>query len=335
MKTWMNLFTRRGALALAAAAVVAAGFSGDAAAQKAKPIKVAAIYTVPVEQQWVSRIHKALNAAKDRGDIAYVYSENVANTDYERVMREYAEQGNDLIFGEVFGVEQAARKVATDYPNVAFVMGSSFQPQDPNFSVFDNFIHEPSYLTGMIAGGTTKSNVIGMVGGYAIPEVNRLMNAFMAGALSVNPDAKFLVTFIGSWYDPPKAKEAAFAMIDAGADIMYAERFGVSDAAKERGVKAIGNVIDTSADYPGTILASALWHMEPSVDKAVGVVIDGSYKAEDYGKYSYMGAGGGSFVADESLVSADLLAKVKAKEADIKSGAFVVEVNDNEPKSTK
>ena len=121
----------------------------------------------------------------------------------------------------------------------------------------------------MIAGGTTKSNIIGMVGGYAIPEVNRLMNAFMAGALSVNPDAKFLVTFIGSWYDPPKAKEAAFAMIDAGADVMYAERFGVSDAAKERGVKAIGNVIDTSADYPGTILASALWHMEPSVDTAI------------------------------------------------------------------
>ena len=158
-------------------------------------------------------------------------------------------------------------------------MGSSFKPQDPNFSVFDNFIHEPSYLTGMIAGGTTKSNIIGMVGGYAIPEVNRLMNAFMDGALSVNPDAKFLVTFIGSWYDPPKAKEAAFAMIDAGADIMYAERFGVSDAAKERGVKAIGNVIDTSADYPGTILASALWHMEPSIDTAIAAVLDGSYDA--------------------------------------------------------
>jgi basic membrane lipoprotein Med (substrate-binding protein (PBP1-ABC) superfamily) len=234
----------------------------------------------------------------------------------------------------VFGVEQAARKVAADYPEVAFVMGSSFQPQDPNFSVFDNFIHEPSYLTGMIAGGTTKSNVIGMVGGYAIPEVNRLMNAFMAGALSVNPDVKFLVTFINSWYDPPKAKEAAFAMIDAGADIMYAERFGVSDAAKERGIKAIGNVIDTSADYPGTILASALWHMEPTIDTAIAAVLDGSYTGADYGKYSYMGAGGGSFVADETLVDPALLEKVKAKEAEIKGGSFTVEINDAEPKST-
>jgi basic membrane lipoprotein Med (substrate-binding protein (PBP1-ABC) superfamily) len=327
--------TRRAAIAITAAAVAAIGFVAPAMAQKAKPIKVAAIYTVPVEQQWVSRIHKALNAAKDRGDIEYVYSENVANTDYERVMREYAEAGNDLIIGEVFGVEQAARGVAKDYPEIAFLMGSSFGPSQPNFSVFDNFIHEPSYLTGMIAGKATKSNTIGMVGGYAIPEVNRLMNAFMEGALSVNPDAKFLVTFIGSWYDPPKAKESAFAMIDGGADIMYAERFGVSDAAKERSVKAIGNVIDTSADYPGTILASALWHMEPTIDRAINAVIEGRFTPEDYGPYSYMAHGGGSFVVDTTLVDAATVDAVKAKETEIKDGLFRVNVNDAEPKSTK
>jgi basic membrane lipoprotein Med (substrate-binding protein (PBP1-ABC) superfamily) len=326
--------TRRAALAIAAAAVAAIGLAGPASAQKAKPIKVAAIYTVPVEQQWVSRIHKALNAAKDRGDVTYVYSENVANTDYERVMREYAEAGNDLIIGEVFGVEQAARGVAKDYPEIAFLMGSSFGPTQPNFSVFDNFIHEPSYLTGMIAGKATKSNIIGMVGGYAIPEVNRLMNAFMEGALSVNPDVKFLVTFIGSWYDPPKAKESAFAMIDRGADIMYAERFGVSDAAKERGIKAMGNVIDTSADYPGTILASALWHMEPTIDRAINAVIEGRFTPEDYGPYSYMAHGGGSFVVDAALSDAATVEAVKAKEQEIKDGLFRVNVNDAEPKST-
>jgi basic membrane lipoprotein Med (substrate-binding protein (PBP1-ABC) superfamily) len=334
MSKWIEGMTRRAALAVAAASLAAVAFVAPASAQKEKPIKVAAIYTVPVEQQWVSRIHKALNAAQERGDIAYVYSENVANTDYERVMREYAEQGSDLVFGEVFGVEQAARKVAADYPEVAFVMGSSFQPQEPNFSVFDNFIHEPSYLTGMIAGAATESNTIGMVGGYAIPEVNRLMNAFMAGALSVNPDVKFLVTFINSWYDPPKAKEAAFAMIDAGADVMYAERFGVSDAAKERGIKAIGNVIDTAGDYPGTILASALWHMEPSVDAAIAAVLGGTYAADDYSKYSFMGAGGGSLVFDEALVDAAVAEQVKAKQAEILAGTFTVEIDDDEPKST-
>jgi basic membrane lipoprotein Med (substrate-binding protein (PBP1-ABC) superfamily) len=212
-------------------------------------------------------------------------------------------------------------------------MGSSFGPSQPNFAVFDNWIHEPSYLTGMIAGHETESNLIGMVGGYAIPEVNRLMHAFMDGARAVNPEVKFLVTFINSWYDPPKAKEAAFAMMDAGADVMYAERFGVSDAAVERGVKAIGNVIDTSADYPGTILASAIWHMEPTIDRALAAVRAGAFEPIDYGQYSFMAFGGGSLVLDEALSPAEVVAGVRAKEEEILSGLFRVNVNDDEPVS--
>lgn len=327
--TDFKTFTRRTVLGAVAGLALAAS-AGMAAAEK---VKVAAIFTLPVEQQWISRIHKALNAAAERGDIEYTFSENVANTDYERVMREYAEAGQQLIVGEVFGLERAARKVAKDYPETAFLMGSSFGPVAPNFSVFDNWIHEPSYLTGMVAGAATESNVIGMVGGYAIPEVNRLMHAFMDGAREVNPDVKFIVNFIDSWYDPPKAKESAFAMMDAGADIMYAERFGVSDAAVERGVRAIGNVIDTSGDYPGTILASALWHMEATIDKAIANVADGSFEAADYGQYSYMAYGGGSLVMDETLLSAEVAASVRAREAEIMDGLFRVNVNDARPVS--
>src|SRR5262245_34881906 len=213
-------------------------------------------------------------------------------------------------------------------------MGSSFGPVKPNLAVFDNFIHEPSYLTGMVAGKATKSNLIGMVGGYAIPEVNRLMQAFMEGARSLNPNAKFLVSFINSWYDPPKAKEAAFAMIDRGADIMYAERFGVSDAAKERSVKVIGNVIDTSGQYPGTVLASALWHMEPSIDRAIKAVLEGRFEAADYGQYSYMAYGGASLTVDEKLVPPDVVKAVREKEKEILDGLFRVNINDAEPKST-
>lgn len=326
-------FTRRAILGLALG--LTAAFAGPTLAwAKDKPLKVAAIYTVPVEQQWVSRIHKALKAAEARGDVTYSFSENVANTDYERVMREYAEGGMDLVVGEAFSVERAARKVASEYPETAFLMGSSFGSVPPNFAVFDNWIHEPSYLTGMIAGKATKSNIIGMVGGYAIPEVNRLMNAFMEGALSVNPDVKFLVTFINSWYDPPKAKEAAFAMVDKGADILYAERFGVSDAAKEKGILAIGNVIDTSGDYPGTILASALWHMEPTIDRVIEAVASDKFEAADYGQFSFMGYGGGSFVVDEALADAAAVKAAKDKEQEIKDGLFRVNVNDAEPKST-
>lgn len=317
------------------AAVAASGLALSAGAALAQSIKVAAIYTLPVEQQWISRIHQALNTAKDRGDIEYVFSENVANTDYERVMREYAESGVQLIVGEVFGLERAARKVAKDYPETAFLMGSSFGPVGPNFSVFDNWIHEPSYLSGMVAGGVTKTNIIGMVGGYAIPEVNRLMNAFMEGAREVNPDVKFLVNFLDSWYDPPKAKESAFAMMDAGADVMFAERFGVSDAAVERGMKAVGNVVDTSGDYPNTILASALWHMEPTIDKAIANVAAGTFEPSDYGQYSFMGYGGGSLVMDESLIPAETVTKVKEYQSEIMEGLFRVNVNDERPVSGK
>jgi basic membrane lipoprotein Med (substrate-binding protein (PBP1-ABC) superfamily) len=164
------------------------------------------------------------------------------------------------------------------------------------------------------------------------------MHAFMAGARETNPKVEFSVTFINSWFDPPKAKEAAFAMIDKGADVMYAERFGVSDAAKERGKLAIGNVINTQEQYPDTVVASALWNMEPTIDRALKMVKDGKFTAEDYGQYSMMKYKGselsplGTF---EKKVPAEIVAKVKARQAEILAGKFTVKVNDTQPKSGK
>jgi basic membrane protein A and related proteins len=335
-----NIFriNRRQILGYAAAGMTMPLLSGTAHA--AGPIKTAAIYTVPVEQQWVSRIHKAASIAKDRGDIEYVFSEKVSNTDYERVMREYCEAGHQLIVGEAFAVEDAARAVAKDYPDRAFLIGSSFKPDaaaHPNFSVFDNYIQDASYLSGIVAGAMTKSGNIGMVGGYPIPEVNRLMNAFMAGVRESRADAKFQVAFIGSWFDPPKAKETALAQVDAGADLLYAERFGVSDAAKEKGVLSVGNVIDTQADYPDTVVASALWHFEPTLDAAIAAIKAGSFKADDYGQYSLMKAGGCSLAplgTFESKVPTDVVKKVAERQAAIASGGFNVVIDDSEPKSS-
>ena len=274
---------------------------------------------------------------RDSGEIEYVFSENVANADYERVMRQYAEKGHTLIVGESFAVEAAARKVAKDYPKTSFLMGSSGKPQEPNFAVFDNYIQEPAYLSGLIAGGMSKSGKIGMVGGFPIPEVNRLMNAFMAGVKEVNPKAEFMVSFINSWFDPPKAKEAAFAMIDKGADVMYAERFGVSDAAKERKVLAIGNVINTQDKYPDTVVASALWNMEPSIDAAIKAVKAGAFKAEDYGHYSTMKYKGSELApigTFESKVPKAVVDKVRSRTAEILAGSFTVKVDDSQPKGT-
>lgn len=333
-----NAITRRHLLGSAAALAGAATLLPKRA-WAADPIKVAGIYTVPVEQQWVSRIHKAAETAQARGDISYSFTENVSNTDYARVMREYAEAGNTLIIGEVFGAEQEAREVAADYPDVAFLMGSSFKEDAalPNFSVFDNYIQDAAYLSGIIAGAMTESGNIGMVGGFPIPEVNRLMHAFMAGAAEMKPDISFQVSFIGSWFDPPKAKETAFAMIENGADLLYAERFGVSDAAKEKGILAIGNVIDTQSEYPDTVVASAIWHFEPTLDAAIAAVQAGEFTAKDYGVYSFMKEGGCSLAplgTFEGKVPEAAMKLVEERTAAIKDGSFVVTINDEEPKSS-
>jgi len=328
---------KQGALMVAALVI---GFGAlVSAADAAKKIKVVGIYTQPIQQKWDARLHQALVKAKDAGDIEYVFSEKVANTDYVRVLREYAESGVNLIVGEAFGISREARKVAEDYPNVAFLMGDPFKPAGKNFSVFDNYIHEPAYLMGMVAGSMTKTNKIGLVGGYPIGEVNRLFNAFMNGALESNPKVKFKVNFIGSWYDPPKAKEAAFAQVEAGVDVLYAERAGVVDAAREKGILAFGNVNDMNKEENGkdVVVASALWHMENAINYAVAQVKAGTFKAEDYKKWTMMGKGGASlspYYEFENRISADIKAKVAAKKAAILSGGYTVEINDNQPKST-
>jgi len=305
----------------------------------AETIRVAGIYTVPVQQKWVGTLHRALSAAEEAGEIDYEFSENVANADYVRVMREYAESGVDLIVGESFAVAREARRVADDYPEVAFLMGDSGEPHGENFAVFDNWIHEPCYLMGVIAGSMTESDKIGMVGGYPIGEVNRLFHAFMAGARSVNPDVEFKVSFIGSWFDPPKAKEFAFAQIESGVDVLYAERAGVVDAARERGIIAFGNVNDMNQEENGTdvVVASALWHMEPAIDHAISLVKQGEFAAEDYKEWTMMQKGGASlspFYEFEARIPEDVKAQVESLKEQILAGEFVVETDDSEPTST-
>lgn len=320
-------------------ALLLSSFLFSSTAAMAEKITVAGIYTQPIQQKWDARLHLALQAAADAGEINYKYSEKVANTDYVRVLREYAQSGVQLIVGEAFGISREARKTAKDYPEVAFLMGDPFKPSGDNFSVFDNYIHEPCYLMGMIAGSMTKTNKIGLVGGYPIGEVNRLFHAFMAGAKSVNPKVEFKVTFIGSWFDPPKAKEAAFAQIEAGADILYAERAGVVDAARSKGILAFGNVNDMNKEEngAGVVVTSALWHMESAINNAISQVKAGTFKAEDYKDWTMMAKGGATlapYYGFEDKIDANIKARVATLAADIRGGKFVVEINDSEPKSS-
>jgi len=328
--------SRRKFLEIAGGVTLATAFSPIALGQA--KIKVAGVYTDPVDQQWISRLHLPLMAAKARGDIEYVWSESVPYPDMERTAREWAQKDVQLMTGNCQSYEAGIRKIATQYPKIAFLSGSSLKPQPPNLAVFDDHIDEASYLAGMVAGGMTKTNILGMVSAYPIPTKNRLLNAFHAGALYVNPKTTVLVNFIGTWFDPAKAKEAAFAQIDQGADVLYAERDGVSDAAKEKGKLSIGNLVSTQAQFPETVMTSCLWHMDPTMNTVIAQLKNGKFVATDYSESMTLKNGGASlapFGTFENKIPADLKQRVRQREAEIKDGRFVVEINAKEPKSNK
>jgi basic membrane protein A and related proteins len=326
--------TRRQALAGVASAAALAAVGGRGAL--AAGLKVAAVFATPVEEPWVHQIHVALLQAKEKLGIEYKWSEHVESSDYERVLRQYARGGTQLIMGDAFAAEEVARKVAKQFPEVAFVFGSGGGPADPNFSVFDNWIHEPAYLCGLIAGKMTKTNTIGTVAAMDIPEVARLTNAFYQGAREVNPNVKRKTTFIGSFFDPPKAKEAALAQIAAGVDVIYAERFGVIEAAKEKGILAISNMSDQSELAPDTVITGPVWDMWPTVQAAVKQVQAGAYTALDFGAFSFM-AKGGALLAPyhgwEEKLPADVKQLVAEKQAAILAGSFRVNVDEHTPPS--
>jgi len=307
-------------------------------ASYAKSFKIAAIFQTAIEEPWDGVIHQAcLKAKKEMGNIEYEFTEKIAAADFEKVMREYAERGFDLIVGDAFlAGEDPARRVAKDYPEIAFAFGSEFGSVAPNFSVFDNWIHEPAYLCGIIAGRLTKSNVLGVVAAIPIGEVNRLVNAFKAGALKVNPKVKVKISYIGGWFDPPKAKEAAIAQIEAGADLIYAERFGVFEAAKEKGVLAFGNMSDQNALAPGVVITGPVWDMYPTIKFAIEMVQKKAWVSMDLGGWSMMGKGGSRLApyhGFEKTLPANVLKEVADLEQKIINGTYRVPVDEQKPVS--
>jgi basic membrane lipoprotein Med (substrate-binding protein (PBP1-ABC) superfamily) len=180
----------------------------------------------------------------------------------------------------------------------------------------------------------TKSNTIGVVAAIPIPEVNRLVNAFIAGAKETNPKVKVLVSFIGSFFDPATAKEQALAHISAGADVLYAERAGVIEAAAEKKVYAISNMSDQNSIAPDWVLTGPVWNMTPTVDYVIAQVKAGTFTAMDLKDFSMFAQGGATladFHGNDSKIPTAILDAVKAKEEAIKAGSFRVPIDEAQP----
>ncbi len=301
-------------------------------------IKVFGAYATPLEEPWDNVIHNALLAAQDRGDIEYTLTDNIGYSgDMERVLREEAtKNAPDIIFGDAFGNRDAVAKVAAEFPDIAFVFGSDGGPQNPNLAVFDNWIHEPAYLCGLIAGKMTQTKTIGVVAAIPIPEVNRIVNAFIQGVKEVNPEATVTVSYIGGFFDPAKAKEATLAMIDAGADIIYAERQGGIEAAAENQLFSFGSLTDQNDQAPDYVLTGPLWNMGPTVDYVIDQVRGGTFTAQDLKDFSLMTKGGSSLApyhGNDSKIPADVLELVNQKQEAIINGQFRVDINEAAPPS--
>jgi basic membrane lipoprotein Med (substrate-binding protein (PBP1-ABC) superfamily) len=338
--------------ALLSLCIILAGFSlMPAGGQEARrKIVVRAVFQTPVSEPWDGAIHQAILAVaeeyKTRGiEVDYQFVDRKQDPkEFELALRDAAKVA-DIVFLDAFMKEDIARRVARDYPNVAFAAGSEYSPTPPNFAVFDNWLHQPAFLAGIIAGKITKTNRIGVVAAMPINEVNRIVNAFIHGAKMVNPSVEAKVVYLlgnippgeSPWYHPATAKRLAKTLIDSGVDVIFAERVGAEEAAREayaegKEVWVIGSMADQYERAPEVTITSLVWDMKPTVRVVFERVLSGSYTADNLGTYSWMSFNGSylapfhHFGKPSPPLNEEILALVKEWEDKIRTGMTWVSI---------
>ena len=294
--------------------------SAPAPAPKPEPLKVAFAYVGPVgDGGWTFAHDNARKALeKEFGDkIKTSFVENVPESaDAERVLRDMASTGNKLIFGTTFGYMEPMLNVAPDFKDVKFEHATGYKQAD-NMRTYDSRTYEGAYMAGVIAGKMTKSNTLGVVASIPIPEVIRNINAFTLGAQSSNAKIKTKVVWINGWFDPPKETEAATALINGGADVLFqnTDSPAVLKTAEAKGKRAFGWDSDMTAYGPKAHLASAVINWGPYYIKATKEALDGSWKG---GGGVWWGVKEGAI--DIVSIAEDVPAETKTKVEEVKKG---------------
>jgi basic membrane protein A len=253
---------------------------------KAEQLKVGFIYVGPVgDAGWTFAHDNGRKHIEQKfGDkIKTTFVEKVPEgADAERVIRDLVSQGNKLIFATSFGFGDAMEKVAKDHPDVKFEHATGYKTS-ANLSVYEAKFYEDAYMAGVVAGTMTKTNTLGFVGSFPIPEVLRNINAFTLGARSVNPKVVTKVVWVNTWFDPPKESEAAQALINQKADVLLqnTDSTAVLQTAEKNGKYAFGWDSDMSAFAPKAHLGSAIVNWGPYYEKAVNDVLAGTWKTSD------------------------------------------------------
>ena len=291
-----------------------------APAPKPVPLKIAFAYVGPVGDGGWTFAHdngrKAIEA--EFGDkVVTSFVENVPESaDAERVIRDLAGQGNQLIFGTTFGYMEPMLKVGADNNGIKFEHATGYKTA-ANMRTYDSRTYEGAYMAGVIAGKMTKTNTLGVVASIPIPEVIRNINSFTLGAQSSNPKIKTKVVWVNGWFDPPKETEAATSLINGGADVLFqnTDSPAVLKTAEAKGKRAFGWDSDMTAYGPKAHLASAVINWGPYYIQATREALDGKWTG---GTSAWWGVKEGAI--DIVSMAEDVPAETKAKVEEVKKG---------------
>jgi len=320
----MSRIDRLKALVRLTALALLSGASFSALA--ADPLKVAFVYLGPVgdggwtyqHDQGRQALEKALGAK-----IKTTFVENVPETaDSERVLRQLAADGNTLIFACSFGYMESVLKVAKQFPKVHFEHVNGFKTA-ANVVTYQPKFDEGFYLLGVIAGKMTKSNTLGFIGSFPIPDVVRDADAFTLGAQSVNPKVKLKVVWVSTWYDPGKERQAAETLIAQGADVLSQNTDSPAgiQAAEAKGVYAFALDSDMSKYGPKAHLTASTEDWSGYYIQETTKVLDGTWtgnRMTRWGLKEKMVV----MAPMNPAVPADVVKLVEAKKAAIASGSF-------------
>lgn len=263
------------------------GVAAQDATPAGEPIKVGFVYVGPIGDLGWTYAHDQGRLALEEAipNVETGYQENVPENpaDAERVIRQFAQDGYDVIFTTSFGYMDPTINVAQDFPDTTFIHISGFKTAD-NVGTGFGKIDEPRFVSGQLAGQMTESNQIGYVAAFPIPEVIRGINAFTLGVREVNPEATVRVVWTNTWFNPQTERQAAEALLDGGADVIaqHQDTAGPQQAAEDRGVYSIGYNADMSALAPNAVLTSVIWNWGPYYIDIVESVMDGTWESEQY-----------------------------------------------------
>lgn len=308
-----------------AAALAAACFFSPAFSQPKAPVKAAFVYVAPLtEAGWVRQHDQgrlAVEAALP-GQVKTTYVENVAEgPDAERVIRDLAMQGHQIIFTPSFGYMEPTLKVAREFPNVKFESITGYKTA-PNVATANARYYEGRYLAGIAAG--RMATQAGYVAGFPIPEVIQGINAFTLGMRSVNPKATVRVVFLGEWFNPPRERDAAMSLMNQGAEVLtfHTGSNAVMVAAQERGKLAVAYHSDMRKVAPDAQVAAVTHQWGDYYTRRVKAVLDGSWKSSQV----WGGVREGMIRVDSfgSKVPAAVQAEVLARQKEMAAGSLPV-----------